>query len=183
LLAGDRVVQARDKAVELLARRAHSLGELRQKLLRRAFDSRSVEEALTLLSERGYLDDRGFARQWVEQRLERHPEGQPALAAGLRRRGLSREIVEEVLADSCPPEIQRRSAAVLLERLSRRAMAAGRSPDRDELRRVLQRRGFPSSLVLELLRGSFWEGRGVSGQAGESKDAGAVGPDGEYGSG
>jgi regulatory protein len=146
LYESSRAVEAREKAVELLARRPHCAQELRRKLVQRNFEPETVERALGWLDGRGYLDDAGFAREWVRQRLQRHPEGRVALIAGLRRRGVAREIAEEVAAELCSGKNERASAEAALAKLSRRGGSA------DELRRALQRRGFASFLILELLR-------------------------------
>ena len=162
LLRCSRAVEAREKAVELLARRAHSVQELRLKLLRRRYTASEADEALAWLRQRGYLDDGSFARQWTEQRMERHPEGRLALVAGLRRKGVSREVAEAVTGDLCTPETEREAAEAALAKLMRTGAAgpredgpssgSGPSPGESErLRRALRRRGFSASLILELL--------------------------------
>jgi regulatory protein len=144
-----RAVGARRKAMELLARRAHSVQELRLKLLQRGFEPGHVEPALAWLGQRGLLDDTAFARAWVQRRADRHPEGPPVLAAGLRRRGVSREIAELAVADLCGREGERALAeAALAGLLRRRGPGAGE----DAIRKALQRRGFRSSVIIELLR-------------------------------
>jgi regulatory protein len=144
-----RTLAARQKAVELLARRAHSVQELRLKLLQRSFEPGPVETALSWLGERGYLDDAAFARAWVQRRAERHPEGPLALTAGLRRRGISRDTAEDAVAELCGGQGERALAEAALAGLLRR-----RGPDTGDnaIRKALQRRGFRSSLIVELLR-------------------------------
>jgi len=161
LLACSRRLEARDKALELLVRRPHSVQELRLKLSRRRFASAEVDHALAWLDERGYLDDFRFAREWAEQRLARHPEGRLALTAGLRRRGVSREVAEEVIAGICSPESEREAAEAALSKLMPRGGAAEldagephsclSAGEIERLRRALQRRGFAAALILELL--------------------------------
>lgn len=149
-----RVLEARDKALELLARRSHAVQELRLKLVRRKFASAHIDGALAWLGERGYLDDRGFAREWVDRRTERHPEGRPALIAGLRRRGVSRDVAEEVVAGIWTAESERAAAEAALAKLRRRGGGTRGGSEGEHaarLRRALQRRGFSSALILELL--------------------------------
>ncbi|MBN1836122.1 MAG: regulatory protein RecX [Spirochaetales bacterium] len=163
-----RSLETRRKALDLLARRSHSQRELELKLAQRGFSAIHVQRAMAWLAERGYLDDRGFAREWVERRVARHPEGRPALVAGLRRRGVSREIAEEVVAAECSADAERAAARAALARLMRRGGGGAGDADAEEgrgdadgleaaeverLRRALRRRGFSSSVVLELLPG------------------------------
>src|SRR5207248_9318412 len=62
---------ALDAGVRMLARRAHSRAELRLKLRRRGYQPGEIEEALTRLTELGYIDDEAFARA-----LAGRPSGQ-----------------------------------------------------------------------------------------------------------
>lgn len=159
LFGCSRALEARAKAVELLARRSHSVQELRLKLLRRTYTPSEADGALAWLSERGYLDDSSFARQWAQQRIERHPEGRVALVAGLRRRGVSREVAEAVAGELCTSETEREAAQAALGKLMRAGErgagpSSGASPsarETERLRRALRRRGFSASLILELL--------------------------------
>src|SRR5258708_21239059 len=77
---------ALDGGLRLLARRAHSRLELRQKLLRRGYDPVDVDAALTRLAELGYVDDAAFARGLVRRwSLVRGPR---ALAGELAARAI-----------------------------------------------------------------------------------------------
>ena len=49
------------QAVSLLARREHSIHELKQKLLAKGHELAVVEEVIKLLQERGYLDEKRYA--------------------------------------------------------------------------------------------------------------------------
>ena len=176
-----RVLEARDKGLELLARRSHAVQELRLKLARRRFAAAHVDGALAWLGERGYLDDRIFAREWVDRRTERHPEGRPALIAGLRRRGVSRDVAEEVVAGIWTAESERAAAQAALAKIRRRgggARGGSETEHAQRLRRALQRRGFGSALILELLPPSRWGERSDpqgerSDPQGERSDPGA----------
>ena len=56
-------------ALRILAGRAYSIGELREKLRRRAQRAADVDEALARLKDIGYLDDRRFAEGFATARL------------------------------------------------------------------------------------------------------------------
>ena len=133
LMAGETA--ARKKALDLLARRDHSRGELRIKLLQREFDPDSVEKALFWIDGKGYLDDERFARRWIQERLRKHPEGPAALEGGLRSKGIDSTIIRRALGEL--GEKERRDALIRArEKLSRRY------DDPAKLRTALMRRGF-----------------------------------------
>ena len=75
---------ARRVAYDLLSRRAWSRAELTARLLRRGAPVGVVRQVVGELDARGYLDDRAFARQWVEGRFS-------LVAAGERQEQLYRE--------------------------------------------------------------------------------------------
>jgi regulatory protein len=56
-------------ALKVLSGRAHSTGEMRQKLRARAARAEDAEEAMARLKELGYLDDRKFAEGYAAARL------------------------------------------------------------------------------------------------------------------
>jgi regulatory protein len=136
--------EASEKAIELLARSEHSRFLLARKLLAREFPEAVIGDCLDALEERGLLDDRRFAEQWVASRVRRRPEGETALVAGLQARGvdggLAREVVEAFRAEF-PEEIGR-----ALERAGARILRRS-GVTTTELREKLHRRGFRPSDV------------------------------------
>jgi regulatory protein len=140
--------QVREKALDLLARSPHTTFALRVKLLKRRLDSRAVEEVLEDLKHDGYLNDREFAEIWLRNRIEHRPEGRAVLAAGLLRKGVSREIAENAVNRFLTPEAELENARRALEKLTR----AGES-DPATLKRRLRFRGFAYPLIRRLMDG------------------------------
>ena len=63
--SADLQAQVRDRAWMLLARREHSVEELRQKLVQRGFESQAVDSVLADLKERGDISDVRFAETMI----------------------------------------------------------------------------------------------------------------------
>ncbi len=99
LRADSATIAVRDRAVALLARADHSVFRMRQKLVGRGYDRSIVDGVLTDLTHDGLLNDARFAASWVRDRIRRHPEGQPALIAGLRQRGVDSVTAESAVSD------------------------------------------------------------------------------------
>ncbi|MDX1567725.1 MAG: regulatory protein RecX [Longimicrobiales bacterium] len=93
----ETVSRARDAALHLLSFRARSVTEMERRLRKKDFDESVVSEVVTRLLDLGYLDDREFARQFLEERLRRRPRGPFALVQELQKRGVDRGLAEEVL--------------------------------------------------------------------------------------
>jgi regulatory protein len=90
----DEEYRAREAAIRLLAHRARSETELRQRLARRDFAPPLVDRTLAWLDERGYLDDRAFAEAYVRDRLRLRPRGRIGLIQELRRKGVHGDTAE-----------------------------------------------------------------------------------------
>lgn len=102
------------KAVQLLALRAHSREELRQKLLR-GFQRNDVENTLDRLEELGYLDDRLFSQERSRLLRNRKNWGNYRIVNDLQRLGVDAKIVQSTIArleeDSPENEALRRAVS------------------------------------------------------------------------
>lgn len=134
-----------EKGAELLARRSHFRRQLAGKLGQRGYPEEEVEAALDRLTELGYLDDGRTARELIEARVARGPEGRLRLKAELVRRGAAPEVAEEAL-DALLPEDELPAAREAAERWRRRGGTDPRS-----LGRHLERKGFSPRAVLAVL--------------------------------
>ncbi len=150
LLARDLQERAHEIALRFLSYRPRSEREVADHLRRKGFDAQTVEAVLERLRRVGLVDDRAFARFWVENRAAFRPRGRTALRAELRRKGVPPAIIQEVLAEASPDE------RALALRLARERARRLRGLDPRTLRRrlagYLLRRGFDGELVMEVLQ-------------------------------
>jgi regulatory protein len=84
-------------AVKLLAGRAYSTGELREKLRRRAGQAAVVDVVLVHLKENGYLDDQKFAENFAAARLANDKLGKMRVVRDLRQRRVAPSLVERTV--------------------------------------------------------------------------------------
>ena len=85
------------KAVEYLARAEQCKFGLSNKLLAKKFDKKYIEQALSFLESKNYLNDKRFATAWINTRRINHFEGRIKLLAELQHRGISKEIANEAI--------------------------------------------------------------------------------------
>ncbi len=83
-------------ALRALGGRAHSSGELREKLRRRAQSDADVDAVLSKLKESGYLNDRRFAENYAATRLEGQGLGKIRVLRDLRQRRVAPKLAEQV---------------------------------------------------------------------------------------
>ncbi|MFB3778586.1 MAG: regulatory protein RecX [Bryobacteraceae bacterium] len=87
----------REYALRALGGRAHSVSELAEKLRRRAEREEDVKEVLAALKERGYLDDRAYARLFASARLENQGFGRARVLRDLRARRVAPAVAEQAV--------------------------------------------------------------------------------------
>jgi len=88
--------QLTNYAVRALGGRAHSAGELRQKLSRRAASAPDIDVVLAKLREFGYLNDQRFAENFASARLENQGFGKMRVLRELRQRRVAPKLAEQV---------------------------------------------------------------------------------------
>ena len=98
--ADEEVEKAKNAAFRLLARRAYTCKEIRQKLKGRGISEWVVNETVLVLERLGLLDDRDFALRWVRDRMRFRPTGRRLLELELRRRGVGEDLLQEALQEA-----------------------------------------------------------------------------------
>ena len=78
--------------MDLLARREHSVAELRAKLLARDYDATDVDQAVARLAEEGLISDDRFAEAFVTSRI-RKGHGPVKIRMELERRGVAGDLI------------------------------------------------------------------------------------------
>jgi len=82
--------------MDCLARREHSVLELRRKLAARDFDSAEIDATLAGLQADGLLSDARFAEAFARGRIRRG-QGPVKIRLELEARGIAGELVSEIL--------------------------------------------------------------------------------------
>jgi regulatory protein len=137
---------ARAVAMDLLARREHSLAELRRKLADREFGPDEIEQTLAGLVRDGLANEGRFVEAFVASRIRRG-QGPIRIRAELVERGVAAEAIAAVLPDAHD------WGALAREVRRKRFGAAAPAEFRERARqsRFLEYRGFTA----EQIRGCF----------------------------
>lgn len=143
LQAADAREQVHVRALNLLARRPRSEGEIRQYLQKHKVADTDIEQEIERLRQSGLVDDQAFARLWVENRAAFRPRSQRALRAELKRKGVSTEVTKAALSQADDAA----SADQLAARRAKRLAGLPRPEFRRKLGDYLARRGFDYEVV------------------------------------
>ena len=115
-----------------------------QYLQRKGYEPAEIAATQEYLQSLGYLDDRAFAKAWVEYRQNVSPRSRMQLAGELRAKGIASDIIDETL-QALDPDDQK---AALRELVARKR----RLYDSDQkLINYLARRGFSIGSIKEVL--------------------------------
>jgi regulatory protein len=136
------------RAAKLLAAKARSIAELRERLLEgRGVTDNVVEEVIARLKEYGYLDDERFALSYASLKVKQRPIGRRRLQQNLKMKKVNNEVADKAL-DSVYAET---SEEELIDRaIEKRIRLRGRPKTRLEAKSLLDhllRQGFAFELV------------------------------------
>jgi regulatory protein len=141
-----------DVAVRALARRAHSVHEMKQKLERRAEDQSLVKNVIERLRRAGLIDDARYAKQFARQRTESRKHGKFRVARDLRARGIPDRHIEAALEEAAKETDE---GALVRQRIERKLRShRGEIDDRKlaSMYRSLLRAGFSGDMVRRELK-------------------------------
>ena len=117
-------------AIRLLARRDLSEGEVRTKLVSRDFGEAEIEETISRLRERRYLDDGSLAEAVARTQARTRHQGPLKIRAHLRRRQIPEGLALKAIQAEFPAGAESERALTALRRLER--LPAGRpAPEGD----------------------------------------------------
>ena len=152
--------KARDKtmqrAVKLLAVKARSIEELRERLLEKDYASEEiVEGVLEKLKEYNYLDDERFAVGYASYKVRQQPVGRRRLQRALELKKIDREIADEAIK----VVFEQTSETELIDRaMTKRLRLRGRPKTRAQTKSLLDhllRQGFSYELVIQKVRAAL----------------------------
>lgn len=89
-----------DYALRSLGSRAHSLGELRKKLQRRAAVPADIDEVMFRLKDLGYLNDSRFAEGFAASKLANEGQGRTRVLHELRKKQIAPKLAARVVEET-----------------------------------------------------------------------------------
>jgi regulatory protein len=132
--------EAKEASLRFLSFRRRTEKEVRDKLKRRGFDNKTIKSTIEKLKDYDLINDAEFATAWVKERLAHRPRGKKLLRQELWRKGIKKEIIDQVTDELCKDEDQ--AASELLEKIKRRYRNIEPQVARRRMLGLLLRRGF-----------------------------------------
>ena len=140
------------RAMHILERTDKTEAQLRRKLEESEYPKEAVESAIAYVTSYGYLDDRRYAEHYIE--WKKQGKGKARLKMELVQKGISREIIEEVLESTDFGETREMIRQIILKK--RKTDIPMNEKEKQRLYGFLMRKGFSSSDILAVMREEEW---------------------------
>ncbi len=140
------------RAMHILERTDKTEAQLRRKLEESEYPKEAVESAIAYVTSYGYLDDRRYAEHYIE--WKKQGKGKARLKMELVQKGISREIIEEVLESTDFGETREMIRQIILKK--RKTDISMNEKEKQRIYGFLMRKGFSSSDILAVMREEEW---------------------------
>ncbi|HSX17838.1 MAG TPA: RecX family transcriptional regulator [Candidatus Saccharimonadales bacterium] len=135
----------RMRSMEWLLNRPHSTREFRDYLYRKKAEPELIESFIKDFSERAYLDDQKFG-EWFIELQKRRAKSNRAIRSELFKKGISRELADELFAEEMDDEVER-----LKKIIEKKQKSSRYKNDPLKLKQYLAAQGFSYDLIKEML--------------------------------
>jgi len=145
--------EAKEVALRFLSFRRRTEKEVKEKLKKKDFDEKTIKTTIDKLKEYDLINDFEFATAWVKGRLAYKPRGKKLLRQELWKKGIKKEIIDQVTEELCQDEDK--SALELLEKIQKRYKSLEPKVARRRMFGLLLRRGFSYETANRTLQDSL----------------------------
>lgn len=142
-VAGDNERYAFDSAAKLLTYSMRTRKELEQKLFEKGIDAAAIEAALDKLESYGYINDLGYAQEFVQSSIC-SGKSRRVTEYMLREKGIARNVIDEAMK-AYTYEVEAAAAEKAVTALRRQRK------DRRHMFAALARRGFDYEIIGKVL--------------------------------
>lgn len=145
--------EAKDTAYRLLGRRAHSVYELKSKLLKRDYSSSVTDKIILELIEKNYLNDKQFALEFLGNRIRNKKDGINKIVNQLKQRGIKSSIIDEIVSNNKDEYLLLENAIILAQRKvdSIKNKISDRYKLRAKLSLYLQNKGYSFDIIQQVI--------------------------------
>ena len=119
-------------------------------MLLKGYDEEIIQETISYLKEQKLVDDRRFAEGFVKDKINFNKLGKYRLKNELYNKGISGDIIDEVLSENCDDELERAME------LGRKKLPSYKNDDKNAIYRklggFLQRKGYSYDCISKVMK-------------------------------
>jgi len=139
-------LKAKEYAFLLLKFRLRSENELALRLRQKKFSEDIIRDTINFLKDKNFLNDRAFAKSWVNFRLKR-PFGLKRIREELRVKGLDKQVIDEAISNIKENYSEKPIVSQLAKQRLERLKNIEPLKARQRVYAYLMRRGFSPEIV------------------------------------
>jgi len=141
--------KCRDSAVKYLGTGLKSICMTRKKLASKEFSPASIEKVITLLQEKGYLDDIVFAKAFISHKTKINNFGRRRIEQELRAKGVSNKNINTAFGKSDGASDLEAARRALQKKLRNKDinLIADNPKELQKIKMFLMRRGFDFYII------------------------------------
>lgn len=146
--------QIKQKAFRLLQRRIHTAKELHTKLRQKFSDDTLIKKCIDELQQKRFINDREFALAFISEKQKSKKWSRARLKSEMIKRGISSEIITEVLNENFSAEKEENSARELAEKKYRQLIRKETDNKKlfQKLIMYLQSKGYDFEMSSEIVK-------------------------------
>lgn len=151
LLACEEENKAKQRAMNYVSYKPRTRAEVARHLKEKGFQSETISSVITWLQVYNYIDDRAYAKDWVEERRRMKGKGRYALRQEMELKGINNRWIMEAL-DTIDHEDERQLARTWAYKRYEQVKYLDWPRIERRLGPFLQRKGFPLEHITAVLR-------------------------------
>ena len=129
-------------AYSFLAYKPRSKKELVKKLRQKKVSDSIIDDIIELLEKQKYLDDKTFAKSYLEDKLNSKPIGRRLAKLKLFEKGVDKELIETTIDENYSEDKEFELAAKLMEKFEKKVKHKDTADKRNKCYRYLISKGF-----------------------------------------
>lgn len=139
--------KAFELGVRYLSYRNRSAKEIKEYLLKKEFDEKSIKIALEKLQYYGYQNDENYVREIIRQKGEGAGKGRGFIKNYLKDKGVAEDLIEKGLREHYPPELEQEIALTQSRKFFKSKARLPFNQIKSKLSQRLASRGFSFEII------------------------------------
>lgn len=136
-----------NRTLRFLSYRPRSEKEIKDFLKKKKVSEATSKKIIQKLKELNLVNDKEFAKWWVEQRTHFRPRGIRVIKMELRQKGIEQDLIEKIISNDQFLISNKEAARKLVEKRVERLRGLPKEEIYKKLSEFLLRRGFPWEMV------------------------------------
>ena len=143
--------RAKLRSMNLLQSRDYTRRQLEDKLRRGEYPDACIEEAIAYVESYGYIDDRRYARDFIEYNMQ--SKSRTRIETDLMKKGIAKDVIREAFTELENLGVEQDEMTMICDLLKKKKYCAGTASRQEQQKMYgfLYRKGFRSDAIARAL--------------------------------